>query len=55
MLTHPTSERLTVLGLSGMARALDGQRRAGVKRGGGQAKRDGQGQRTSKVFHQFHY
>ena len=29
MLTHPTSERLTVLGLSGMARALDEQRRAG--------------------------
>ena len=29
MLTHPTSERLTALGLSGMARALDEQRRAG--------------------------
>ena len=29
MLTHPTSERLTALGLAGMARALDEQRRAG--------------------------
>lgn len=28
MLTHPTSERLTALGLAGMARALDEQRRA---------------------------
>lgn len=30
MLTHPTSERLTALGLAGMARALDEQRRAGT-------------------------
>ena len=30
MLTHPTSERLTALGLAGMARALDEQRRAGL-------------------------
>ena len=29
MLTHPTSERLSALGLAGMARALDEQRRAG--------------------------
>ena len=29
MLTHPTSERLTALGLVGMARALDEQRRGG--------------------------
>lgn len=29
MLTHPTSERLTALGLAGMARALDEQRRTG--------------------------
>lgn len=29
MLTHPTSERLVALGLAGMARALDEQRRAG--------------------------
>jgi DNA replication protein DnaC len=29
MLPHPTSERLTALGLAGMARALDEQRRAG--------------------------
>lgn len=29
MLTHPTSERLTALGLAGMARALDKQRRTG--------------------------
>lgn len=29
MLTHPTSERLTALGLAGMARALDEQRRVG--------------------------
>lgn len=29
MLTHPTSERLAALGLAGMARALDEQRRAG--------------------------
>lgn len=28
MLTHPTSERLTALGLTGMAKALDEQRRA---------------------------
>ncbi len=27
MLTHPTSERLTTLGLTGMAKALDEQRR----------------------------
>lgn len=29
MLSHPTSERLTALGLAGMARALDEQRRTG--------------------------
>lgn len=29
MLTHPTSERLAALGLAGMARALDEQRRGG--------------------------
>ena len=29
MLAHPTSERLSALGLAGMARALDEQRRAG--------------------------
>ena len=29
MLTHPTSERLTALGLAGMDRALDEQRRTG--------------------------
>ena len=28
MLTHPTSERLITLGLTGMAKALDEQRRA---------------------------
>ena len=28
MLTHPTSERLTALGLTGMAKALDEQRYA---------------------------
>ena len=28
MLTHPTSERLVILGLTGMAKALDEQRRA---------------------------
>lgn len=28
MLTHPTSERLVTLGLTGMASALDEQRRA---------------------------
>ena len=30
MLTHPTSERLVTLGLTGMAKALDEQRRAGA-------------------------
>lgn len=30
MLTHPTSERLAALGLTGMARALDEQRQAGA-------------------------
>ena len=29
MLTHPTHERLTALGLTGMAKALEEQRRQG--------------------------